>query len=80
MKAKKFWSVLLAASLTAGALAGCGGSTSGSKETASEMKAQVQKGLESPEQQAKKRKQILQPQENRHQENSHLMGSHPVKR
>lgn len=33
MKAKKFWSVLLAASLTAGALAGCGGSTSGGKET-----------------------------------------------
>lgn len=36
MKAKKFWSLLLAASLTAGALAGCGGSTSGSKETTSE--------------------------------------------
>lgn len=36
MKAKKFWSVLLAASLTAGALAGCGGSTSGGKETGSE--------------------------------------------
>lgn len=35
MKAKKFWSVLLAASLTAGALAGCGGSTSGGKETSS---------------------------------------------
>ncbi|WP_394914168.1 ABC transporter substrate-binding protein [uncultured Robinsoniella sp.] len=44
MKAKKFWSVLLAASLTAGALAGCGGSTSGSKETASGNESTSTKG------------------------------------
>lgn len=44
MKAKKFWSVLLAVSLTAGALAGCGGSTSGSKETTSGNESASTKG------------------------------------